>query len=68
MKQISNNYKKIINEMMKYFEKNKEEDYLEFDQNELSSIENILNPDKPAPWDHFTNEEDDGDVDVDIEE
>ena len=39
-----------------------------FDGHVLSSIEALMDPDKPAPWDHLTNDEDDEDVDVDIEE
>ena len=58
----------ILKEIEKYFDKNKDEDYLRFDQDDLSSIENIMNPDKPAPWDHLTNTEDDEDVDVEVTE
>ena len=58
----------ILKEIERYFNKNKDEDYLEFDENELSSLENILDPDKPAPWDHLINTGDDEDVDVDITE
>ena len=58
----------ILKEIEKYFNKNKDEDYLRFDQDDLSSIENIMNPDKPAPWDHLTNTEDDEDVDVEVTE
>jgi hypothetical protein len=58
----------ILKEVEKYFDKNKDQDYLRFDQDELSSIENIMDPDKPAPWDHFTDTEDDEDVDVQVAE
>lgn len=58
----------ISEEIEKYFNKNKDEDYLRFDGDELSSVENIMNPDKPAPWDHLSNHEDDEDVDVEISE
>jgi len=58
----------ISEEIEKYFNKNKDEDYLRFDGDELSSIENIMNPDKPAPWDHLINHEDDEDIDLDISE
>jgi hypothetical protein len=27
-----------------------------------------MDPNKPAPWDHLNNEEDDEDVDIDIRE
>jgi len=27
-----------------------------------------MNPKKPAPWDHLTNDEDDEDIDIDIQE
>ena len=59
---------KKTQEIEKYFNKNKDEDYLRFDGDELSSVENIMNPDKPAPWDHLSNYEDDEDIDVNISE
>ena len=34
-----------------YFNNNVDPDYMEFDQHELSSIKNIMDNDKPAPWD-----------------
>ena len=43
-------------------------DYLEFDDHPLSDIESLMDPDKPAPWDHLNNDEDDEDVDIDIKE
>ena len=58
----------VSEEVQKYFSKNKDEDYLRFDDDELSSLENIMNPDKPAPWDHLSNYEDDDDIDVDLSE
>lgn len=58
----------VLKEIEKYFDKNKGDDYLEYDDNELSSLENILDPDKPAPWDHLTNTDDDKDIDVDVSE
>ena len=33
-----------------------------------SSVDSLLDPSKPAPWDHLNNDEDDEDVDIDIEE
>tara|TARA_A100000164_G_scaffold291737_1_gene265177 strand:- start:29 stop:223 length:195 start_codon:yes stop_codon:yes gene_type:complete len=60
-------YEKLLKELKKYF-KNKDEDYLFFDGHPLSTLENILDETKPAPWDHLTNELDDEDIDVEIEE
>ena len=58
----------ILNEIRDYFRNQKDEDYMAFDDHVLSSIESLMDPDKPAPWDHLTNDEDDEDVDIDIEE
>lgn len=58
----------ILKEIEKYFDKSKDEEYLRFDHDELSSIANLMDPDKPAPWDHLTNTSDDEDVDVDVTE
>ena len=41
---------------------------LAFDNHPLSSVEDLMNPKKPAPWDHLTNDEDDEDIDIDIQE
>jgi len=60
-------YEKLLKELKSYI-KNKDEDYLFFDKHPLSTIENILDETKPAPWDHLTNELDDEDIDVEIEE
>ena len=57
----------IMIEVKDYFKK-KEEEYLEFDMHHLSSIENLMDPTKPAPWDHLTNTQDDEDVDIEITE
>ena len=57
----------IINEIKDYFNK-KDAEYLEFDEHPLSSIEDLMDPKKPAPWDHLTNTADDEDIDIDIEE
>ena len=35
-----------------------------FDGHPLSSVENLLDPSKPAPWDHLDNEEGDEDTDI----
>ena len=57
----------IILEIKDYFAK-KDKDYLEFQNHPLSSVEDLMNPKKPAPWDHLTNTDDDEDVDIEIEE
>ena len=57
----------IFEEIKKYFDKFKK-DYLEFDEHPLSSKEDLLDPTKPAPWDHLTNTLDDEDLDIDIED
>lgn len=57
----------ILNEIKDYFEK-KDKEYLEFDGHPLSSIEDLLDTSKPAPWDHLTNAPDDHDIDIEIEE
>ena len=58
----------ILKEIEKYFNNNKDDDYLEFDDHPLSNPKDLMDPNKPAPWDHLTNTEDDGDVDIDIQE
>ena len=50
---------------MKNFNKLKN-DHLEFDDHPLANIKDLMDPDKPAPWDHLDNSPGDGDVDVDI--
>jgi hypothetical protein len=57
---------KLKKEIKDYFLK-KDKDYLEFQDHPLSNIEDLLDPDKPAPWDHLTNTKDDEDVDIEIE-
>ena len=57
----------LIKEIKDYFKK-KEKEYLEFDDHPLSSISDLMDPTKPAPWDHLTNTEDDEDVDIEITE
>ncbi|OUW03289.1 MAG: hypothetical protein CBD16_03360, partial [Betaproteobacteria bacterium TMED156] len=57
----------ITQEIKDYF-KNKEKEYLEFDDHPLSSTSDLMDPSKPAPWDHLTNTEDDEDIDIDIQE
>jgi hypothetical protein len=58
----------LLKEIKDYFRNQQDEDYLAFDDHPLSDIESLLNPDRPAPWDHLTNDEDDEDIDVDIGE
>ena len=58
----------FLEELKAYFNKRKDEDYLAFDSHPLSSIEDLMDPSKPAPWDHLTNTPDDEDIDIDIEE
>ena len=57
----------LIKEIKDYFKK-KEKEYLEFDDHPLSSVSDLMDPAKPAPWDHLTNTEDDEDVDIEITE
>lgn len=59
---------KILREIKDYFNFKEDEDYLAFDDHPLSSVEDIMDPHKPAPWDHLTNHENDHDIDIDIEE
>ena len=62
------NKKNIFQEIKDYFNNLKDEDYMVFDDHPLSSIDNLLDPMRPAPWDHLSNDPDDGDLDVDIRE
>lgn len=58
----------LLKEIKDYFRNQKDEDYLAFDDHPLSDIESLMDPTKPAPWDHLVNSEDDEDVDIEIEE
>ena len=58
----------IIEELKDYFNKRKDKDYLAFDNHPLSSLEDLMDDTKPAPWDHLTNTKYDEDIDIDIEE
>ena len=59
----------LMQEIKDYFnKKEKDEDYLAFDDHPLSTIENMLNTARPAPWDHLTNTPDDHDLDIEIED
>ena len=59
---------KILQEIKDYFANKKDEDYLAFDDSPLSSVEDLMDPTKPAPWDHLNNDPEDEDIDIDIEE
>ena len=61
-------FKELIDEIKDYFRNQQDEDYLSFEDHPLSDIESLLDPSKPAPWDHLTNDEDDEDIDVDIKD
>ncbi len=58
----------LIKEIKDYFRKQQDEDYLAFDEHPLADVESLMDPSKPAPWDHLTNDNDDEDVDIEIEE
>ena len=65
---MKNNFLDIIlKEIKDYFAK-KDKDYLEFDGHPLSSVQDLMDPAKPAPWDHLNNDPDDEDIDIEIEE
>jgi hypothetical protein len=56
----------IVQEIKDYFRNQQDEDYLAFDGHPLSDVESLMDPDKPAPWDHLTNHKDDEDLDIKI--
>ena len=56
----------ILDEIKDYFRNQQDEDYLSFQDHPLADIESLLDPNKPAPWDHLTNSENDEDIDIDI--
>lgn len=58
----------MLEEIKDYFRDQQDEDYLAFDDHPLADIDSLMDPTKPAPWDHLTNEEGDEDVDIDIKE
>ncbi len=60
--------KDLLKEIKDYFNKMKHKDYMEFEGHPLSNIEDLMDPTKPAPWDHLTNDPDDEDIDIEIEE
>ena len=57
----------LLKEIKDYFRNQEDEDYLSFDQHPLSTVESLMDPNQPAPWDHLTNQNDD-DFDIDIQE
>ena len=59
---------KILQEIKNYFDNKNDEDYMAFNSHPLARIEDLMDDNKPAPWDHLTNTEDDEDIDVDITE
>ena len=67
LKALYANSEGVIKEIKDYFRK-KDKEYLEFDDHPLSSIQDLMDVTKPAPWDHLTNTENDEDVDIEIEE
>lgn len=58
----------VMKEIKDYFRDQQDEDYLAFDGHPLADVDSLMDPTKPAPWDHLTNDEDDEDVDIDIKE
>ena len=58
----------LLKEIKDYFNNKKQKEFLEFDEHPLSSIQDLMDPRKPAPWDHLTNTADDEDIDIEIEE
>ena len=58
----------LLKEIKDYFRNQQDEDYLAFDDHPLADVESLMDLNKPAPWDHLDNEEDDEDVDIDIKE
>ena len=58
----------VVAEIKEYFKNYQDEDYLSFQDHPLADIDSLMDPTKPAPWDHLTNTDDDEDLDIDIEE
>jgi hypothetical protein len=58
----------LLKEIKDYFRNQTDEEYLEFDDHPLANVSDLMNPERPAPWDHLNNDEDDEDVDIDIQE
>ncbi len=57
-----------MSEIKDYFRNQEDKEYLEFDDHPLSDIESLMDPNKPAPWDHLNNDKNDEDVDIDVKE
>ncbi len=68
LKALYTNSDDMVAEIKDYFRNQSDEDYLEFDGHPLSTPDALMDPSKPAPWDHLTNNEDDEDVDIEIED
>ena len=68
VKALYANSEDTMSEIKDYFRNQQDEDYLSFDDHPLSNIDSLLDPDKPAPWDHLNNDDDDEDVDIDVKE
>ena len=67
LKALYANSDDVMKEIKDYFRDQQDEDYLSFQDHPLATVQNLMDPDKPAPWDHLVNDEDDEDVDIDIE-
>lgn len=67
LKALYANADDVVEEIKDYFRK-KDKEYMEFDDHPLSSVSDLMDPSKPAPWDHLNNTEGDEDVDIEIEE
>ena len=68
LKALYANSDDLMSEIKDYFRDQQDEDYLAFDNHPLSDVESLMDPDKPAPWDHLTNDENDEDIDIDVKE
>lgn len=60
----------VMSEVNNYFleQSEQDDDYMSFDDHPLANIESLMDPTKPAPWDHLTNSGDDDDADIEIKE
>lgn len=68
VKALYANSEDVVAEIKDYFRNQQDEDYLAFQDHPLATVQNLMDPNKPAPWDHLTNDEDDKDVDIDVKE
>ncbi len=41
----------VLDEVNEYFKNSQDSDYLKYDDHPLSSVDNLLDDDVPAPWD-----------------